>query len=146
MRRDREQARRQAVQYWWKMAEEVLQSAKLEEQAGLLHSAVNRAYYAAFYAATAALLDRGLQFRKHTGVRAALHREFVKKGLLPKDIGLLYDQLFEARQHGDYLIITDFEPEAVREMVQGAAQFLEAVRPLIRSLANEKGDRACTAV
>jgi len=85
---------------WWRMAEEALQSARMEREAGFLHSAINRAYYAVFYAATAALVDQGLEFKKHSGVRAALHREFVKKGLLSQEIGVLYDRLFEDRKHG----------------------------------------------
>lgn len=36
--------------------------------------AASRAYYAVFYAATALLVNNGLQFRKHSAVIAAIHR------------------------------------------------------------------------
>lgn len=116
------------------MAEEALQSARMDSDAGLLHSAINRAYYAVFYAATAVFVERGLHFRKHTGVRSALHRELVKAGLLSVEMGALYDRLFGDRQHGDYVVLAEFEPGPVREKVESAATFLNAVRPLIASL------------
>lgn len=133
----KEKVRQETVRHWWKMAEETLQSARMEYGAGLLHSAINRAYYAVFYATTAALVERSLRFKKHAGVRAALHRELVKTGLLPEETGALYDRLFEDRQHGDYMALTEFEPEYVKEKIEGAAVFLSAIRPLIVSLEEE---------
>jgi len=126
--------RREAVRHWWKMAEETLRSARIEYRAGLLHSTINRAYYAVFYATTAALVERGLHFKKHAGVRSALHRELIKTGLLPTEMGALYDLLFEDRQHGDYTALTEFESGYVRERIEGAATFLNAIRPLVTSL------------
>ncbi|MGM0381778.1 MAG: hypothetical protein ACQEP7_07295 [bacterium] len=35
-----------------------------------------------FYAATAALLERGRSFKKHSGVRSAFHKHFIKEGPL----------------------------------------------------------------
>jgi len=47
----------------------------------------SRAYYAAFYAATAALLCEELEFSKHSGVIAFIHREFVKTRRLDRRHG-----------------------------------------------------------
>lgn len=96
-----------AVRHWWKMAEEAFQSARIAYGAGHLHSAMNRAYYAVFYATTAALVERGLHFKRHGGVRSAFHRELVKPGLLPAEMGAVYDRLFQDRQHGDYMALID---------------------------------------
>ncbi len=111
--------------------EEALQSARIESEAGMLHGAINRAYYAVFYAATAVLVDLGLSFRKHAGVRAAVHRELVKKNVVPVEMGMLYDRLFEDRQHGDYLVLTEFEPDDIKEKVERTAAFLQTVRALL---------------
>ncbi len=43
--------------------------------------------YACFYGLTAVLLDRGQQFRKHTGVKAALHKDLIKTGLIEANWG-----------------------------------------------------------
>jgi uncharacterized protein len=73
-----EEQRAVVVQYWWSKAEESLLSAVRELEAGTLTFAMNRVYYAAFYGVSAALLERHLQFAKHSGVRATFHREFIK--------------------------------------------------------------------
>lgn len=72
----------QVVSYWFDKAETALSSARSERLADRSDFAVNRAYFAAFYAASAVLLARGQRFVKHSGVRAALHRDLVKSGLL----------------------------------------------------------------
>lgn len=51
------QRRSVVVQHWWSKAEESLLSAEREMQANSLAFAMNRIYYAAFYAVSAALLD-----------------------------------------------------------------------------------------
>lgn len=122
------------VRYWWARAEESLRSAKLELDAGSTAFAVNRLYYAVFYAASAALLERSLSFRKHSGVRAAFHKEFVKTGLLETEWGKLYDQLFEDRQEGDYVAMSSFERSYVEPQLERCAAFLRQFRSLIASL------------
>jgi len=92
---------------------------------------MNRIYYAAFYAVSAALLERKFQFVKHSGVRAMFHREFVKTGLLDVKWGKLYDRLFEDRQEGDYVALTSFEHEYVEMQLGQCVEFLAALRPLI---------------
>jgi uncharacterized protein (UPF0332 family) len=73
-----EQARREVVRYWLAQAADALASARSEAAAGRFNFAVNRAYYACFYAASAVLLSEGRKFVKHSGVRAALHLHLVK--------------------------------------------------------------------
>ncbi len=46
------------VQYWWSKALESLASARREFEAGSHSFAMNRLYYAAFYAVSAVLLGR----------------------------------------------------------------------------------------
>ena len=86
---------------------------------------MNHLYYAAFYAVSAVLLGRQQSFRKHSGVRAAFHRQFIKTGLLDMKWGRLYDQLFEDRQEGDYVVFVSFEPEYVRMQLEQCSKFLE---------------------
>jgi len=47
----------------------------------------SRAYYAAFYAASALLLNEGIDTSKHSGVIALVHQHFVKSGKLSKEQG-----------------------------------------------------------
>lgn len=110
--------------YWWRMADEALRSARREEEAGAFVFAVDRMYYAAFYAVSAVLLRGGFRFRKHSGLRAGFHREIVKPGIVEKEWGRLFDQLLDSRQEGDYLALVEFEPEFVREQLIRATQLL----------------------
>ena len=68
-------------------AEESLRAAQLLYEAGHRDFAAARAYYAAFYAATAALLGEGREYQKHSGVIAAIHKFLVKTGKLDKEHG-----------------------------------------------------------
>lgn len=129
-----EEQRAEVVRYWWSKAEESLASAQRELEAGAYTFAMNRLYYAAFYAVSAALLERQLSFVKHTGVRATFHREFIKTGLLDMNWGKFYDQLFEDRQEGDYVALIAFDQEYVEAQLVRCTQFLDELRPLLSSL------------
>ena len=129
-----EEQRVKIIRYWWSKAEESLASARREFEAESYSFAVNRLYYALFYGVSAALLDRQLSFSKHSGVRAAFHREFIKTGLLDVEWGKLYDQLFEDREEGDYVALVSFDREYVESQLVHCSQFLSELRPLILSL------------
>jgi uncharacterized protein (UPF0332 family) len=65
-------------------------------------SAASRAFYAAFHAVTAVFSLEGREFRKHSALRAALHRDLIKTGRWPERLGVAYDFLMEMRETGDY--------------------------------------------
>jgi uncharacterized protein len=59
--------------------------------------------------------QKELKFKKHSGVRAAFHKNFVKTGLISQEYGQFYDEIFEARQRGDYIELVRFEKEQIEE-------------------------------
>jgi uncharacterized protein (UPF0332 family) len=132
-----EAQRAEVVRYWWSQAEESLSSAWRETAAGAYTFAVNRLYYTAFYGVSAALLERQRSFRKHSGVRAAFHRDFIRTGLLDVEWGRFYDRLFEDRQEGDYIALVSFDQDYIAAQLVRCAAFLENLRPLIASLLQE---------
>jgi len=93
---------------------------------------VNRIYYGCFYAVSAVLLQKGLRFRKHSGVRAAFHKHIVKTAMMSREHGQFYDEIFEARQRGDYIELVRFEKEQVKKWLKQASEFVRAVRSLIK--------------
>ena len=119
------------VRYWWTKAEESLASAQREVEARSFSFAMNRIYYAAFYAVSAALLNRHIAFKKHSGVRAAFHREFIKSDLLDAQWGKFYNQLYEDRQEGDYVALSNFEHEYVFTQLVRCREFLSQLHPLV---------------
>ena len=129
-----ENSRKEVIRYWWDKAKESLTSAKREYEAESYSFAMNRLYYAAFYAVSAALMEKELSFKKHSGVRATFHKEFIKIGLLKIKWGKFYDQLYEDRQEGDYIALVSFDQEYVHEQLNRCAQFLKAIYPFILTL------------
>jgi uncharacterized protein (UPF0332 family) len=119
------------VKYWWEKANESLQSAKREFDAGSYHFAINRIYYTAYYAVSALLLKNQLSFKKHTGVRSAFHQEFIKANIVDSQWGKAYDRFFEDRQEGDYVEVIDFEKEYVGGQIHVCEKFIEVLKPLI---------------
>jgi uncharacterized protein (UPF0332 family) len=117
------------IRYWLEKADESLDAARDELQAGRLTFAVNRIYYACFYAVSAVLLQERLQFTKHSGVRGAFHKHLVKPGLVGLDHGKLYDELFEARLRGDYIELVHFEAWQVEAWLPRTSEFCRRSNP-----------------
>jgi uncharacterized protein (UPF0332 family) len=111
------------ARYWMEKADEALASAQSEQEARRYTFAVNRAYYACFYAASSVLFKRGVKFKKHSGVRAAVHREFVRTGAVSTEMGKFYDYAFDSRQRGDYQEMVDFPPDQVEDIIENAKEF-----------------------
>lgn len=119
------------VQYRLERAHEAIDEAKLLFEAGHLHTYVNRLYYACFYAMSALLLTKGMSASKHAYVRALLHREFIRPGIIPLKYGQIFDLLFNNRQKGDYSDLVKFQAEQVKPWLVEAREFVEFVASLI---------------
>ena len=99
---------------------------------GYYDFAASRAYYAVFYAATALLLQEGLEFRKHSGVIAAIHQQFIKTGRLEKEFGENLNWLYELRSVGDYGVTVHVPKTDAEQSVKAAMDFLPKVRSLLK--------------
>jgi len=119
------------INYWIEKSKESLESSRNEFRAGRLSFSVNRIYYSCFYIVCAILLKKGLKFKKHSGVRAAFHQHLVKPGLITREQGLLYDELFEARQRGDYIELINFEQTQVEDWIVRTEGFISEIKTLI---------------
>lgn len=108
-------------------AEQSVGAARELASGGYCDFAASRAYYAAFYAATAVLLSEGLELNKHSAVIASIHQRFVKTGKLDKEHGKTLNWLFELR--GGRFSESDQVPDWTdkREVKSGSA--LRAARP-----------------
>ena len=102
-----------------------LQAAKDLIEKNYFDIAASRAYYAAFYAASALLLKENIDTSKHSGVIASIHRLFVKEGKLDKEQGKNLNWLFELRGVGDYGVSEHVSSGEAYRAVQVAEVFLE---------------------
>jgi uncharacterized protein (UPF0332 family) len=112
-------------------AEQSIQAAQQLAQEGYYDFAASRAYYAAFYAATAVLLHDGLELSKHSAVIASIHQRFVKTGKLDKEQGKALNWLFELRGVGDYGGTAHVSRQEVERAIEVASKFLGAIKLLL---------------
>jgi len=97
-----------------------------------INAYVNRLYYACFYAVSALLLTRDFSTSKHAHLRSLLHREFVKTGLIPKELGAYFDLLFDSRQEGDYADFARFNAEDVNGWLEISQKFIAHIETLLQ--------------
>lgn len=107
-------------------------SARVLLDLGDVDGAANRAYYAMFDAARAALLVSGAPMepdigRTHSGLIGAFGNHLVKNGPVSKNMGWLLNRAHEIRQAADYNG-DSVEPADAREMVDQAEAFIAAMR------------------
>ena len=73
-------------------------------------------YYAAFYAAVAALLTKQLEYSKHSAVIAFFDKEFIRSGRLPKEYSKTLHRAFNERQQDDYMPFVEFDAEEIESL------------------------------
>jgi uncharacterized protein (UPF0332 family) len=125
------EARKTLISLWLQKAHEAVESARLEFNEGHFSFAVNRLYYACFYAVTALLLKDGKQFTRHSAVKAEFGRSYIKSGKVELKWSSFYQKLFDDRQEGDYVPTTVFDPSDVAARLKETSEFLDVVRGLI---------------
>lgn len=118
---------RDYIAYRMAQADEAIQVAALALEHEHLRAAVNRLYYACFYAATALLLAEGHGSTKHRGVLTLFDRNCVLTGHLPKSMGRFLHRMFERRQKGDYGAMVVFHRDEVQQWLGEARSFVATV-------------------
>ncbi len=113
-------------------ADESLSVAQLDLDNDFNAAAINRAYYAIFYAANALLATKKLARSKHSGVLAAFRQHFVKTGLLPSELSEIYGQVMDDRHESDYDIMSATSREDAVIDIQQARHFVDEVRAWLR--------------
>ena len=119
------------VRRYLSRAQEALRAARILLDAGMPRDAASRGYYAFFYAASAALASRGLEYSKHSAVIAAFGRELVKTGLVDARYHAALREPFDIRNVADYRLSVEVPPDQARQLLAKAEEFVEAMRALV---------------
>jgi len=110
-------------------AEESLDEAKfLFDGQKSPRSVINRAYYAMFYSILALLIFEQYTSSKHTGILSYFNSQFIKTGLIEKNLGRAVNKAFDLRQRGDYREEVDLKREMVEPFLDEARKFISAVK------------------
>ena len=108
-----------------------MDEAALLEEKEYYNAAVNRLYYACYYATEALLLKNKIEGKSHAGVKAMLGLHFVSKGLIPIAIGKILSTLYEKRQSGDYDDFIYCDKEMTDDLTEQAKAFIDCLAKLI---------------
>jgi uncharacterized protein (UPF0332 family) len=114
-------------------ARETLHEGDLLRDANADVGAINRYYYAAFYAARALLATLQLDSAKHSGVIALFNRHFVKPRTVSPDIARVLVRAFEKRLQSDYADFARTEPEDLERFAIDVRAFVEACEDALTS-------------
>lgn len=90
--------------------------------------AVNRAYYAIFYAALAVLLTKDLGSSKHSGVLSLFDREFVKTNEVDRRWSKVFHDAFGLRATADYAKLAEVTVQQATKTIQNAEEFVSWTR------------------
>jgi uncharacterized protein (UPF0332 family) len=120
------------VEWYSTQAHEALLAADDNIRLGHYATALNRAYYAMFYAANALLATKGIQRAKHSGVLAAFRQEFVKTGLIEAEYSDSYGSAMDARHESDYAVGMNISRELTLEYLKDAQRFVTRVEQYLQ--------------
>jgi uncharacterized protein (UPF0332 family) len=126
------QEERQAyAQHRIESAYQTLEAARLLANYGYWNSAVNRLYYATFYAINALFVLYSIETQTHSGLKQQFSLHFVKPGLFDKKYGKLLSELYDWRLKGDYDDLITFKSEDVTPLFSLVKDLLDKVENTI---------------
>jgi len=128
------ESKKKAVHERMKQARETLEEAETLFEQDYWRGTINRSYYAMFYAVLALAADKGVVVSKHTHAISFLDKEFVKKGIFPKDISRALHIGFDERQTNDYGEIWNIADTEAENTLKEAKAFVKTIEDYL----NEK--------
>lgn len=130
------------VCYRIESAENTLAEVETHRANGFYNTAVNRLYYACYYAATAILIANGIEVKSHDGVRMNLGKYIVQEGILTPELGRYFSRLFSKRSTGDYDDFFNHSIETVDELMPDAKLFIQTIKDWVELWLKEQEQSA----
>lgn len=99
---------------------------------GYYNTAVNRMYYACFYAVSALLLHNEIDgLKTHEGVRQHFGKHFILSGKIDREWGRFYSSLFNSRSAADYEDFKEYDEIETRSFLPKVKGFINLIDGLI---------------
>jgi uncharacterized protein (UPF0332 family) len=99
---------------------------------GFWNAAVNRIYYSCYYAVSGLLLKKSIETNSHKGIRQMFGLHFVQTGLVSKEDGRFFSDLYDRRQTGDYDDYVLYDEDTVFELHNQAEGFINRIVGLLK--------------
>jgi len=126
-----QQERKELVVYRIAKARETFEEVKLHIENELWSTAVNRLYYACYYAVIALLIDKEIQPRTHNGVRQMFGLHFIKTGVVDNSLGKFFTDIYDMRQTGDYDDYIEFSKDDIMDLIEPANDLISKAEDLL---------------
>ncbi len=122
------------VTYRLDSAKRLLPEIEDHISSGYYNTAMNRMYYACFYAVSALLVHHEIDgVKTHEGVRQQFGQHFVLKGIVNREWGRFYTIMFNSRSAADYEDFKDFDLLTVNEQFPKVREFINMIDSLVFS-------------
>ncbi|MFQ6059130.1 MAG: HEPN domain-containing protein [Anaerolineae bacterium] len=121
-------------------SEEKLRLAKLALDDGLYADAIVAAYYAMFHAARALLLTKEIAPRRHTGVIGMFSLEFVRPGIIAKELGRALNRAWHLRERCEYASSEDATPRKAKLYWEQATKFVAEIKRVLEEMESQAGE------
>ena len=105
-------------------AYEDIADARRSLDEGSYRLTLNRAYYAVFHMATAALALLGQERHRHSAVESAFHEYLIKPGFIEPEYGQFYGEARQWREMADYRFGVVFNEKTTRQIVDRAERLI----------------------
>ena len=128
-----QQERNDLVNYRINRAKKTFNEVKILIDNKLWGVAVNRLYYACYYAVIALLSKNKINAETHGGVRRMFGLHFVRTGLITKETGKFYTEIFEKRHSSDYDDFIDISENDVFSYIEPANKLIQEIDRLIKN-------------
>ncbi len=125
--------RQELIHYRIRRAFQTLEEIDILVKNQLWATAINRLYYACYYAVTALLLKNNLTPHTHGGVRQMFGLHFIKTGLINAELGKFYSDISDKRQIGDYDDFVIIKEEDMNELIPAAKELIHSIEKMVKS-------------
>ena len=119
------------IAYKLERAKSTLSEGELLLENKFYNAAVNRIYYACFYAVSALLINNDIHVSKHSGAIHMFGLHFVVPGVVTKEIGKFYTEIFDMRQSGDYEDLFYFIEEDTAPLIAPARKLISQIEEIL---------------
>ena len=111
---------------------ETLDAAKVCIDSKHYKDAINRSYYASFYAIKAVLAMEGTDFKRHKDVVAYFNKNYVVTEIFDKKLGRMLSNLQQTRETSDYDDFFIASKEDAETQCENAESIIEDVKKYLK--------------
>jgi uncharacterized protein (UPF0332 family) len=119
------------ISYRIERAKETIKEVQTHIANKFWNTAINRMYYACFYAIGALLIKNNIEVISHSGVRQKFGEYFVKTGKISRDLAKHFSELSEKRNKGDYSDFYDYDADTVLRLYPYSVELINEIEQML---------------